>query len=223
VTALFLVGALLLLLLDASTVLPEEMGDLYYGIVFGLSFSMIGMGVLYPIGVHLFQTDRFGGSGGMMTGSFSAAWSVLPVRPSAVARGVYLHGLVVGLVWFLFIVGFALLANVLGVMGISMLRFFLPMGLAVPAVAGVLTCTAVGDKLRGAVSFLAVLCIIPAHLGVEFATRWAGMLRGSATALAIDLAALALLGAIGGIPPLVHLRREEPPRLDIRTERENHA
>jgi carboxyl-terminal processing protease len=202
----FVVIGVTVVALDYAGVLTEDSGDLYYGLVFGLSFSLIGMLVLFPLGVHLFQTDRGGRDGSMMTGTFCSAWSTLPVRRLTVIRAVYLHGLVAGVVWFLFLGGLLLLAHTLELRSLRMLRFFLPLLVAVPAVAGVLTCTAVGDKVRGLIAFLAVLLVLPVHIGVETATRWAGLLHGSPSVLAIDLALLALLGAIGGLPPLVHLR-----------------
>jgi hypothetical protein len=199
--------ALLVVLLDYFQILTEDSGDLYYGLVFGLSFSLVGMVVLFPLGIHLFQTDRIGGSGSMMTGGFCSAWSTLPVDRLSVVRAVYLHGLGSGACWLLCLVGLILLANLLGLKGLRMLRFFMPMLLGTPAVAGLLTCTAVGDKARGLISFVAVLLILPAHIGTELVTSWGGLLHGSASALAIDIAALAVLGAIGGLPPLIHLRR----------------
>jgi hypothetical protein len=208
----FAAVALAVVLLDYFEVVPEDSGDLYYGLVFGLSFSMVGMVVLFPLGVQLFQTDRMGGNGSMMNGGFCAAWSTLPVRRLSVIRAVYLHGLASGLCWFLFLGGVIFLSNLLDLMSLRMLRFFMPMMLAIPAVAGVLTCTAVGDKARGLIAFLAVLLIIPAHIGAEMATRWGGLLHGSSSALAVNVTVLALLGAIGGLPPLVHLRRPRSER-----------
>jgi hypothetical protein len=207
----FVLVAVVILALSSMKLLPDDSGDLYFGFVYGLSFSMIGLAVFYPMGVHLFQTDRCGGGGMLMTGSYRAAWSTLPVRPEAVLRGVYLHGLVVGFCWVLWVSGFSLLAHFLGQHGLGILRFFLPLGLAVPAVAGLLTCTAAGDRRRGLVAFLAVICVLPAHIGTMFASRAAGLVHGSPIALAVDLTVLALLGAIGGLPPLVHLRRDGHP------------
>ena len=207
VVAIFVLATLAVFLYNALDPLPEEAQDFYVGVVFGVSGSVIGMAALFPFGVHLMQVDRFDASDSMMSGHYSAAWRSLPVRPEAVIRGVYLHGLCVGLAWIVFTVGFVFLGKYLGVFNqLSILRFFLPLGLVIPAIAGVMTCTAVGDRIRGAIAFLALFAALPTHIGAEMGLRAVGLEPESATFYAIDLVTLALLGAAGGLPPLVHLR-----------------
>ena len=73
--------------------------------------------------------------------------------------------------------------------------------------AGLLTCTAVGDKVRGTIAILALLCTVPAYIGAQMAGKALGFPIGSGANLAIGITLLLLLGLIGGLPALIHLRR----------------
>lgn len=193
--------------LDRLARLTADQADLGYGIVHGLSMSLFGIAMLYPLGVHILKTDRLAGSGGLMSGAFSAAWAVLPVRRETVNRAVFLHVLIVGAAWALFITCFSLLAQLLVSSGWSWLRFYLPVGLGVPAVAGFLTCMAAGDRRRGTLALAAVFVVLPAHIGSHMACHAAGLPLRSPLVVLIDSAVLLLIGAVGGLAALIHIRR----------------
>jgi hypothetical protein len=208
--ALYLAGSVALILLSGWIRLSEDSLDFVYGMVYGLSASIVGMTALFPAGIHLFQTDRQGGSGALMSGGFIAAWSILPVPRESVTRGIYLHGLATGLAWVLFVLAFTVLRHLVLGSNFNVLEFFLPLALAAPAVAGLLTCTAVGDKVRGTIAIIALLCTVPAYIGGQVAGKAMGLAIGSGANLYIGITLLLLLGLIGGVPALVHLRRPTP-------------
>jgi hypothetical protein len=207
----FLLLSLAVPLADRLEAFPVEQTDLWYGIVHGLSLSLFGIASLHPMGIHILKTDRLAGSGGLMSGAFCAAWAALPVRRESVSRAVYFHVLLLGAAWLLFITSFSLLAHLVVSNGLSWLLFYPPLVLALPALAGFLTCMAVGDRLRGTIALAALFLVMPAHIGSRLACDAAGMSARSPVVLAINAAALLLLGAVGGLPALVHVRRASDP------------
>lgn len=117
-----------------------------------------------------------------------SAWLELPLRREWVMRAFYAHGVVTGLV---FVALTVLGRRITG--GGVLLAPDVPAGWAgllcgVPPFAGFLTCRATGDRLRGAISLACFLLV--AFL---------------VTDERLALAPLALLAAVGGVPPLVHL------------------
>lgn len=204
-------------LADRWGMLNADQSDFGYGVVHGLSMSLFGIAMLYPMGIHILKTDRLAGSGGLLSGAFCAAWAVLPVRRESVSRAVYVHVLVAGAAWALFVTSFSLLAQLLVSSGWNWLRFYLPVGLAVPAVAGFLTCMAAGDRVRGTIALAAVFVVLPAHIGSHMACQAAGLSLRSPMVVVVDAAVLTLLGLVGGLPALVHLRRASGSR-DARRE-----
>jgi hypothetical protein len=131
-----------------------------------------------------------------------------------VTRGIYLHGLATGLAWVLFVLAFTVLRHLVLGSNFNVLEFFLPLGLAAPAVAGLLTCTAVGDKVRGTIAIIVLLCTVPGYIGAQVAGKAMGFPIGSGANLAMSTTLLLLLGLIGGLPALVHLRRPLPSPAD---------
>ena len=191
---------------DRFALFSADQAELGYGMVYGFSLTLFWVAMLYPMGVHLLKTDRLAGAGALMSGAFCAAWATLPVRRESISRAVYVHVLLVGAAWFLFAVGFGLLAHALASSGFSYLRFYLPIVLGLPALAGFLTCMAAGDRVRGTLALAALFLVLPAHIGSHLACHAAGLPGRSLTLLAVNAAVLITLGAIGGLPALVHLR-----------------
>jgi len=164
--------------------------------LFALPFFPLGLRLVPPSGSQPFS------------GYFLRAWSVLPVRPERVARAVYLHALgSAAVVWLVLWAQVALH----GSRGLELLQVF---EVPVIVLAGaIVLCEAVGDRTRG---LLAVACLVgthfvpTAHLIVgtllpTAAMRWEPWRSTPYTLLAYGL------GLLGGLPPLVHLRRRAPP------------
>jgi hypothetical protein len=156
-----------------------------------------------PFGINLFATDRAAGSASLLGGAYGRAWAGLPVRPDAVARAVYVHGLTSSLLAWLIWTGFTRLADRLALRG----SLDLPLALAIPCAAGLLLCANVGDYWRGMLSALTIFSFLPAHvfttiplLKAEWAPR---------DAAALNFGVLLALAVLGGLPPLVHLRRSQ--------------
>jgi hypothetical protein len=178
-----------------------------YGFYLGTSLVlgfMLSFVVLRPMGNNLLAAGIAAG-GRFQPGDFRASWSVLPVRIETVLRGVYLHGMATGLLIWGFAVGINLLDTWLetGVLrlqdqdGDSAGKYILPFIAAVPTVAGGMICAAVGDKVRGMISLAASIGVLVGHhvcLILKFPVP-------------LHTAVMIVLAALGGIPPLVHLRK----------------
>lgn len=171
----------------------------------GFSFGLLFMTFYYPFGINVLKGDQIAGS--LMSGTYAAAWRALPVRRESIARGVYLHELACGLGLLVLALAHHLVANRLGLADSDYYFWVLPLFLVVPSAAGFLLCTAVGDRKRGYISLMAAILVIPAHIGTRVGFRALGYPRNSMEGLATGLAILVLLAMIGGVPPLVHLRR----------------
>jgi hypothetical protein len=168
---------------------------------------------LQPFGSKLIALG-LSGRFGVRMGDFGRAWSVLPVRREAVLRWVYLHGLVFGAVAWTGAVSIILVRSWarFGVFGLhaadggALGELVFPFAAAVPCMAGALTAAAVGDRLRTVISGVALLMVFHGHPVLLIAL---GATLGGDSELAhgLHLAAMLLVALIGGVPPLVHLRR----------------
>jgi hypothetical protein len=201
-----LVGQAGLLAGQALDVWPPMAFHLGSSVVFGLLLAQV---VLRPLGSPMLMAS-ISGLGKHRFGDFAAAWSVLPVKRRTLLRGVYLHGLVGALgLWAL-------------MSGVFLCRVWLDGGAAAaaesrgaatllvgavfvgPLVAGLLVSLAAGDRrlciLAGALlmAFLPVQIVLTHIVQARF-----DALPGWTIALALA----AVLAAVGGLPPLVHLRR----------------
>jgi hypothetical protein len=180
-----------------------------FGVLLGFAVSL----TLRPFDSKLIALG-LGGRHGVRMGDFARAWSVLPVRREAVLRRVYLHGLLVlGSVWLgtvasVVIRSWALFGQpaLRATDGGDLSILLLPFGATVPCLAGMLTAAAVGDRVRTVISGAAFLLVFYGHI-LLLASLTAFFDRGSNIPRLIDIAFVVLIALIGGIPPLVHLRR----------------
>lgn len=198
------------LVFEARGYLPRYalplLGGLVSGTVIVLSLrpfdsNLIGMGL--------------SGKQGARIGDFMRAWSVLPVRPESVLRLVYLHALVVaGGLWFGLVVAVVVRSWLrFGRLGLTtadggnLSLLLIPFAAAVPCLAGLLVAAAVGDRPR---SIISGACFLLAFYGHLVLLAFLDTTFGPESTLPglIDGAVLSALALLGGIPPLVHLRRE---------------
>jgi hypothetical protein len=195
--------------LDLAGLLPPNFWHLGASLALG---GLLGLVVMRPMGSPL-PMAGFTGSSGYGSGAFVAAWRQLPVRPEALLRGVYLHGLVTaGALWAL-MVGLVVLRTWLhhGALGLydadgdSVARLLLPAVVAAPLLASLLTAAAVGDQLRSWLAAGSLVAFMPAMLfGLLAGETWLGGQPGLALA-ATSAVALVLL-AVGGLPALSLLK-----------------
>lgn len=179
----------------------------------GLCFGGMLQIIFVPMGINLFKGDQVWSTASFLKGSFAEAWAVLPVRRETVVRGVWLHGLIVSAGLVVAVIAHQRLARLMGVGDENLLPFFLvPMLAAVPILAGLMACVAIGDRVRGYISAVSVLLLLPAQLVTMEALIQNGISPRSSTGVAIDVGALGLLALAGGVPPLVHLRRSAPSK-----------
>jgi len=200
-------AALVLVVLQIALVGLDQIVALpAYSFCFGsmlLGSFLLSLVAIRPFGVDLIAS-ALAGKAGIRLGDFGRAWSVLPVRREAVARGVYLHGVVTGVAIGAMFLGANLLTTWLKTREPRLLdaarapgpEFFLPLAAAIPCLAGTLTAGAVGDSVRGIVSRVAIFAVFVGHLTCL-------ILRVAPDVHALLLIAIA---ATGGLPPLIHLR-----------------
>lgn len=195
-----------LLVGQALDMWPPMVFHLGSSVVFGLLLAQV---VLRPLGSPMIMAS-VSGLGRHRLGDFTAAWSVLPVKRHALLRGVYLHGLVGALgLWAL-------------MTGVFLCRVWLEGGAAAahdsrhaaalllaavfvtPLLAGLLLALAAGDRGLGILAGAALVAFLPVQIALTrvVEARLDGV-PGWATAMALA----ALLAAVGGLPPLAHLRR----------------
>jgi hypothetical protein len=182
-------------------------------------------GLLVSAGIVLslrpFDSNLIGmglsGKQGARIGDFMRAWSVLPVRPGSVLRLVWLHGLaVMGGLWLGFIIALMVRSwvrfgrpGLLTADGGNLAVIVIPLAATAPCLAGLLVAAAVGDRTRSIISGVCFLLVFYGHLSLL------GVLasvfgRESNLPVLIDGAFLAGLALLGGMLPLVHLRRGRP-------------
>jgi hypothetical protein len=173
---------------------------------------------LRPLGSELVGMALTGKHGGRR-GDFLWAASMLPLRPSTVLRAVWLQALVLmAVVWLSAVLLFAAHAwlevgrfALIDADGDSLARLLLGYAAIIPCHAGLVLAAAVGDRPRMIVSGTAWLALM--HGGpvlLYAAQRWADGDAGAS--IAVQVVVLGALAGLGGVPPLVHLRRGSPGR-----------
>jgi hypothetical protein len=180
--------------LVAAAILPamSKPRSFVAGVVLGISAAFL----LLPLGIPLLGRQGRRGGTPLFGGWFVAAWAALPIRRDVLLRGVYAHGLIWGFGVSLFMMTLMLTEGDLGDPGLVP-----PVGLAASvSLAGALVCVAVGDRWRGMLSMSATVfalgsLALPAAL-TDVAPVWTTVAPAAVAALA---------GAVGGLPPLVHL------------------
>lgn len=148
---------------------------------------------LHALGTPTTTAGR-GVRAGLFSGDIGLAWTSLPLRREWVMRAFYMHGIMTGLTF----VALSLLAfTITGSPPLFEIPgepfSWIPFLCAVPPFAGVMTCQAAGDPVRGVISAASLFLV------------W--------TALPYDSAPFAVAFALtGGVPPLVHLFNRRSPR-----------
>jgi len=196
-------GQAALLVGEAAGVWPPMIFHVGSSLALGLLLAQV---VLRPLGSPMLMAS-ISGLGKHRLGDFAAAWSVLPVPRHTVLRGVYLHGLVGGLVLWALMVGVFYARAWLEMGGVAFsdpdvartAALLLPAASAAPMLAGLLVSLAAGSRRFAA--FVGVLLVgyLPLQIVVERLELVAGPLAGFALAAALGIAA--------GLPPMAHLRR----------------
>jgi hypothetical protein len=155
--------------------------------------SMVPLLAAFWLAWHVLGTPTTTAGRGVAPGWFSGdiglAWTRLPLRREWVMRAFYFHGVMTGLTFLaLSLLGLAITGfPPLFVGGIPGEPFsWIPLLCAVPPLAGLMTCAAAGDRVRGSISLTSFAFIVIA-------------LPYNSTPIA------AACGLAGGLPPLVHL------------------
>ncbi len=168
---------------------------------------------LRPLGSELIGMALTGKHGGRR-GDFARALAVLPIRSRTWLCSVWLQALVLAAaVWLLALGLFALHTWLDGGRwalidrdGDSLVRLLLGFGAIIPCHAAFVLAAAVGHRVHMVVS--GVCWLLAMHGGpllLLAADRLAG--RASAGSIALQVAVLVVVAALGGVPPLAHLRR----------------
>jgi hypothetical protein len=188
----------LLVGVDQFAVLPRYGFFFASLLVFSFSLSLVAM---RPLGLDLIASSLAGKSG-LRLGDFGRAWSVLPVRREAVARGVYVHGMITGVAIGTLFLGANLLTTWLRTGEPRFIdasrapgpEFFLPFAAAIPCLAGALTAGAMGDRVRGILSLTSMFVVFVSHVACLI-LQVSPPLHGWI---------LIVIAMVGGLPPLIH-------------------
>lgn len=190
----------LLVVADQFLALPQYGFFLASMLVCSFMLSLVAM---RPLGLDLIAS-ALSGKGGYRLGDFGRAWSVLPVRSEAVARGVYLHGIVTGVAFGAVFLGANLFTTWLRTGDPRFIdadrapgpEFFLPFAAAIPCLAGALTAFAMGGGVRGIVSLASVFAVFVSHVACLIFE----------VPPAIHGGILIVIASTGGLAPLLYLR-----------------
>jgi hypothetical protein len=155
---------------------------------------------LVPFGIPILPAGTRPGA--LFSGALLASWRALPVRPEAVTRTVWLHGLLcAGLAWLVLLTQLELYG--------ARLRpawYALPVVFLLPALT---VCEAVGDRRRGIVALAA---LVSYQLGPVF---YAIARDGLGRPVGESVPGLTWFGSavvlVGALPALVHLRGRPAP------------
>jgi hypothetical protein len=154
------------------------------------------------------------GRWGLRSGDYMRALSQLPVRAEAVLRWAWLHAMTLTLTaWVLAMLLVLIRARIhTGAFalsdagGASLCPILLPLLGVVPCMPALTLALAVGHRLHTALSGIALLLIFHGHVMV-LAVASSLLPRGSQAPLWIDAAFVVVLALVGGLPPLIHLKR----------------
>jgi hypothetical protein len=206
-----------LVVVDQCVELPRFGFYMGSALVLGFLFSMVA---LRPVS-SLIIAAGFRGGLGYKSGDFMAAWSVLPLPREKVIRGVYLHGLLTGILIYVLALGVSALNTWLETGtwaichedGSPAGRFAVPFLALVPCLAGGLTGAAVGNRVSTILGVGAGIAVLVAHLACLV----------NKAPLSLHFVILIGLAAVGGLPALRHLKRgftqSEAPKEDELMER----
>ncbi len=160
--------------------------------------------------IKLGLVGRFGVRGG----DFLRAFSVLPVRPDAVLRRVWIHAATGGMALCAALLGSVVMRSwlrhglpaLLDADGDSIAMLVAPMAVLVPVVAGFLVAAAAGARGRTIVSGLTLLVVVHGHVMLYSLLE---NLWGTESCLpeVVDISFLAAAVAVAAIPPLRLLSR----------------
>ncbi len=186
--------------------IPETLFVFSAGILPGLMIHLL----MFPLGIHLFNGDRgITGSGGNR-GTFQQAWAYLPLPYYQVLRGVWLHGIISGLIcWVLYVTHFVLMMA-FNDEWTAIVWFHVSLVLVIPAGAGFLVAGAAGDGLRLTLAIAALIGIPVADIGFTIGLKSAGVAMSQNQQIFVVFAVALAATLIGGLPPLIHLRRPRP-------------
>jgi hypothetical protein len=186
--------------------IPEVFYSFTAGVLPGLAIFLL----MFPLGIHLFNGDRgIAGSGGNC-GNFKQAWSHLPLPTYRVMRGIWIHGMIGGLVcWALYLTHFVLMMVFSGEWT-ALVWFHVSLVLAIPAGAGFLVSGAAGDGFRLTLAIAALIAVPAADIGFTIGLKSAGFAMSQNQQIFVVFAAALAAALIGGLPPLIHLRRPRP-------------
>ena len=184
--------------------------EIYYSVTAGILPGLAIFMLMYPVGIHLFNGDRgIAGSGGNR-GTFKQAWSHLPLPSHQVFRGIWIHGMVGGLIaWALYLTHFVLMMAFSGEWT-ALVWFHVSLVLAIPAGAGFLVSGAAGDGFRLTLAIASLIAIPVADIGFTLGLKSAGIAMTQNQQIFVVFAAALAAALIGGLPPLIHLRRPRP-------------
>ena len=188
--------------------IPETFYSLTAGILPGLAIFLL----MFPLGIHLFNGDRgIAGSGGNR-GTLKQAWSHLPLPSYRVLRGIWIHGMIGGLIcWALYLTHFVLMMVFSGEWT-ALVWFHVSLVLAVPAGAGFLVSGAAGDGFRLTLAIAALIAVPAADIGFTIGLKSAGVAMSQNQQIFVVFATALVATLIGGLPPLIHLRRPRPQK-----------
>ncbi len=181
--------------------------EMYYSLTAGILPGLAIFMLMFPLGIHLFNGDRgIAGSGGNR-GTFRQAWSHLPLPAYTVMRGIWAHGMIGGLVcWALYLIHFVLMMAFSGEWT-ALVWFHASLVLAIPAGAGFLVAGAAGDGFRLTLAIAALIAIPAADIGFTIGLKSAGIPMSQNQQIFVVFATALAATLIGGLPPLIHLRR----------------
>lgn len=183
--------------------IPEEAYSLTAGVLPGLAIFLL----MFPLGIHLFNGDRGIACSGGNRGTFKQAWAHLPLPPHRVLRGIWIHGMVGGLIcWVLYLVHFILMMVFTGEWT-ALVWFHVSVVLVIPAGAGFLVSGAAGDGFRLTLAIAALIAVPVADVGFTIGLKSAGIAMTQNQQIFVVFAAALAAALIGGLPPLIHLRR----------------
>jgi hypothetical protein len=183
--------------------IPEVFYSLTAGTIPGLAIFLL----MFPLGIHLFNGDRGIAGSGCSRGTFKQAWAHLPLPPYRVLRGIWRHGMVGGLIcWALYLTHFVLMMVFSGDWS-NLVWFHASLLLAIPAGAGFLVAGAAGDGFRLTLAIAALIAIPAADIGFTIGLKSAGITMTQNQQIFVLFATALAAALIGGLPPLIHLRR----------------
>lgn len=183
--------------------IPEVYYSVTAGVLPGLAIFML----MFPLGIHLFNGDRGLAGSSSNCGTFKQAWAHLPLPSHQVLRGIWIHGMIGGFIaWALYLTHFVLMMAFSGEWT-AIVWFHVSLVLAIPAGAGFLVSGAAGDGFRLTLAIASLIAIPAADIGFTIGLKSAGIAMTQNQQIFAVFATALVATLIGGLPPLIHLRR----------------